>query len=192
MRRILATLFLAATVLSGCIAPGGTQSEVVVSPYDRRSHEAIFSDADIERNFRAEMLRRSELSGPTHIRLHAYNGLALVTGEAPTEQLRDWAINLARIIPGVKQVHDYIRIGKLSSEASRRQDAQLKQSLQNALIQVPPIKGFHPSQINIVTEQGVVYLLGLVRRNEANAAINKIRGVGGVKEVVTVFTYIGK
>jgi osmotically-inducible protein OsmY len=192
MRRILATLFLAATVLSGCVVPGGTESGVVVSPYDRRSREAIFSDADIERNFRAEMLRRTELSVPTHVNLHAYNGLALVTGEAPTEQLRDWAVNLARIIPGVKQVHDYIRIGKPGSEASRRKDAQLQKSLQSALLQMPPIKGFHPSQIHIVAEQGVVYLLGLVRRNEANAAINKIRGIGGVKEIVTVFTYIGK
>jgi osmotically-inducible protein OsmY len=192
MRRTILALFLATTALSGCVAPAGiAEGTPYVSPYDRRSHEAIIGDAAIERNFRSEMRRREELSGPTHIRLHAFNGLALATGEAPTAQLRDWAVNLARIIPGVKQVHDYIRIGPLSPEASRRNDALLQQALANALLQMQPIDGFHPAQVTIVTERGAVYLLGLVLRHEADAVIKKIRTVPGVKEIVNVFTYIG-
>lgn len=191
MRRTTFAFYLAITVLSGCNAPGGVSATAPsVSPYDRRSHEAIFNDAEIERNFRAEMQRREELSAPTHINLHAFNGLALLTGEAPTEPLHEWAVNLARIIPGVKQVHDYILIGEPSSDASRQIDTLIQQSAQNALLQMRPIRGFHPSQVKIVAERGTLYLLGLVRRHEADAVVKKIRTVQGINEIVKVFTYI--
>ncbi|MGR8934776.1 MAG: BON domain-containing protein [Gammaproteobacteria bacterium] len=190
MRRTLLTLSLAITLLSGCTTPGGISPSPIASPYDRRSHEAIYSDTEIERNFRSEMERREDLSEPTHVNLHAYNGLALLTGETPTEPLHEWAVNLARIIPGVKQVHDYILIGAPSSEASRRIDALLHQSASNAVLQMQPIRGFHPSQIDIVVERGTVYLLGLVRRTEADTVVKKIRTVQGVNGIVKVFTYI--
>lgn len=188
MRQRLYASFIGAVVLAGCAA---SAPKPVVSPYERRSNEAVFGDAEIERNFRTEMSRRVELSGPTHINLNSFNGAALMTGESPKAQLRDQAVRLASIIPGVKTVHDYIRLAKPSSNASQQQDVNLHQVLHNALQQMPPLPGFHPSQIKIVVEQGTVYLMGLVRRNEADAAISIIRGAEGVKEIVTVFTYIG-
>jgi osmotically-inducible protein OsmY len=186
MRHNLLVLVIAATVLAGC-----STAKPVVSPYERRSNEAVYGDAEIERNYRTEMGRRVELSGPTHINLTSFNGVALLTGEAPKKQLRDRAVGLARIIGGVKEVHDYIRIAKPSSNALQQQDERLKQRLQSALRQMQPIQGFHPSQIKIVVEQGSVYLMGLVRRNEADAVIARLRSIDGVKEIVTVFTYIG-
>lgn len=191
MRRSIFALFLATLALAGCNTPGsGTFTSSEASSYDRRSHEAIFGDAEIERNFAREMQHREELSEPTHIRLHAYNGRALVTGEAPTEHLHEWAVNLARIIPGVKEVYDYSVIAEPSTGASRQHDALLQQAAQNALLQMRPIRNFHPSQVKIVVERGAVYLLGLVRRNEADAVVKKIRTVKGVSEIVKVFTYI--
>lgn len=191
MRRITLAFFLAITALSGCTTPGGVSGSALnLSPYDRRAQEAIIGDAEVERNFEREMQRRDQLSEPTHINLHSFNGRALLTGEAPTEPLHEAVVNLARIIPGVKEVYDYVAITQPSSEEARQYDEFLQQALQDALMQIRPMKSFHPSQVKIVVEQGTVYLLGLVRRNEADAVVKKIRTVKGVNEIVKVFTYI--
>jgi osmotically-inducible protein OsmY len=49
---------------------------------------------------------------------------------------------------------------------------------------------FSVNQVKVVTEGSVVYLMGLVTRKEAEAAVEIARTTGGVQKVVRVFEYI--
>ena len=47
----------------------------------------------------------------------------------------------------------------------------------------------NPLHVKVVTENGVVYLLGIVTEGEANAAVEVARTTGGVRKVVRIFDY---
>ena len=49
---------------------------------------------------------------------------------------------------------------------------------------------FAANHVKVVTEAGVVYLMGLVSQKEANAAVEIARTTGGEQKVVRVFEII--
>ena len=97
-------------------------------------------------------------------------------------------IAIVRTIEKVQDVYDGITLAKPSSLGSRSSDGLLTTKVKTQLLR---IKGFDPTRVKVVTERGVVYLMGFLNRDEGNAVAAVARRVGGVQKVVKLFEYRG-
>jgi osmotically-inducible protein OsmY len=190
-RSTLALLVLAvATILplSGCfplMAGGAAVTASVAS--DRRTTGAIVDDEGIEWKVSDKIAR--QLGDRVHISVTSYNRIVLLTGEAPREEDRALAERLARETENVRDVVNEIQIASPSSLGSRMNDANITAQVKARFVNQSQ-GAFAPNHVKVVTENGVVYLMGLVTRREADAATQIARTTSGVRKVVRVFEYI--
>jgi len=188
MRRWVALLLVASTAaLQGCVEAlivGGVAAGVMMAA-DRRTAEVMFNDQGIE--FSAGSKIDEALKGQGHVNVTSYNYTLLLTGEVPTAQAKADAEKAASEVPRVKTLVNELQIAGTSSGASRSNDAYITSKVKSSFLGNGKFK---PTDVKVVTEAGVVYLLGLVTREEADAATEVARGTGGVQKVVRVFEYI--
>jgi osmotically-inducible protein OsmY len=118
----------------------------------------------------------------------SFNGIVLLTGEVPDEAMRTRVNELIRGVDGVRQVHDETTIAAPSSFMSRSGDSWITTKVKTALMTDDTGMG---ASTKVVTEKGVVYLMGLVSPEEADKLTEIARRVGGVQKVVKVFEYKG-
>jgi len=163
---------------------GGVATGVVVAA-DRRQSEVIFGDQRIE--IVASNRIGDALAGQGHVNITSYNYMVLLTGEVPSAQVKADAERIASEVPQVKTVINELQIAGASSMASRSNDSYITSKVKSNLLGADKVG---PTSIKVVTEAGVVYLLGLVTREEADAATEIARGTGGVQKVVRVFEYV--
>ena len=191
--RLVFLLIFFVPFLSGCssiVATGSAEATGLALLHDRRDSDAILVDEGIEIQADVERNKHKALRNNTHINVTAYNGRVLVTGEATHIKLRNQIINQVRSARGVKLVHDEITIGKKSSFSSRSNDAFITTKVKTVLTEIKNIPGFDATRTKVVTEKGIVYLMGLLYEKEGKAAVEKARRVKGVRKVVAVFEYI--
>jgi osmotically-inducible protein OsmY len=167
---------------------GGTAVGVSVA-HDRRTTGTVMDDQTIELKIYDALER--QLPPGNRISTTSYNGAVLLTGEVVSEAMRQQAEQIARNLsqPPVREVYNELVIGPPSPMSVQRNDALITTKVKTALFQIK-IKDFDPSRVKVVTERGVVYLMGLVRRKEADAAADAASRVDGVRQVVTLFEYI--
>jgi osmotically-inducible protein OsmY len=178
-------------ILNGCVTAPIDESEITRElAQGRRSRAQIVTDRSIEADSLDELSGDKELLAQTHINVHAFNGAALLTGQAPSEALRAKAVNLVRSVDDVKIVYNKITIAPPSDLSSRANDAQLAANVRAALDKIRTLNGFSPTMVKAYTEQGVVYLMGKVHRNEGTVVINLVRYQPNVKQIITVFEYL--
>jgi osmotically-inducible protein OsmY len=182
---------LATTLLTGCIPllVGGTAVGVGVA-HDRRTTGTVVDDQTIELKLYDAL--NQQLPPGNHINTTSYNGAVLLTGEVVSEAVRQQAEQIARNLsePQVREVYNELAVGPPSSLSVQSNDALITSKVKTALLQITNIPGFDPSRVKVVTDRGVVHLMGLVKRQEADAAADKASQVGGVSQVVTLFEYI--
>lgn len=182
-------LVLLVTQLQGCagfVLAGGT---VVAVAHDRRTAGTMLEDQTVEMKANSSISSDKELKEQSHINVTSYNLNVLLTGEAPTDTLRSRAENATASVPKVRKVHNQIVIAAPSSMGARSSDTWITTKVKTQLLNVEQ-EDFDPSRIKVVTESGSVYLMGLVTRSEADAAVESIRQVKGVQRVVKLFEYI--
>jgi osmotically-inducible protein OsmY len=188
MGRLLAVLILAFSALaSGCVplvvgtaAVGGT-----MVAGDRRSAEVQLTDERIE--WTASKGIGPKIGAEGHVNIASYNRTVLLTGETKTEALKEECEKLAAGASDVKNVVNEIQIAAPSSLSSRSNDTYLTGAVKARFVGE---QKFNPLYVKVVTESGVVYLMGLVTKKEADDATNIARHVSGVKRVVRIFEYI--
>jgi osmotically-inducible protein OsmY len=183
--RLIALIFVL-TLSHGCAAIfiGGAATGVNVAQ-DRRTTGTFIEDQAIELKSMDAILQDKEVSSQTHLNVTSFNTVVLVSGEAPTEELRQRAIQLVKNIEKVSHLHDEITIAGPSSLMSRSGDTLITTKVKSKLIAKTP-NGMH---IKVVTENGVVYLMGLLNREDASKATEITRQTGGVQKVVKLFQY---
>lgn len=172
------------------LATGGAEVTGLSLWHDRRTSKALAIDERIEINAALELNAHDEIRELCHFNITAYNGKTLITGETPTKQLKTKIIAIVRVIAGVKLVHDELIIGQPSSLSSRSKDAYITTKIKSALSKVKHLPGFDATRIKVITENGTVYLMGLVHNNEGLVASEIARREKGVKKVVKIFEYI--
>lgn len=119
----------------------------------------------------------------------SYNRIVLLTGEAPREEDRALAEQLARETENVRDVVNEIQIASPSSLGSRASDSSITAQVKARFVNQSN-GAFAANHVKVVTENGIVYLMGLVTRREADAATHIARTTSGVRKVVRVFEYI--
>jgi len=188
---VLAALILSTTILQGCataVVGGAATGAAVV--HDRRSAGTFVDDEIIEVKAVKELFSDQEIFDNTHINVTSYNNIVLLSGEAPTDALKNKAASIVSPIPKVRKVHNEIVIAAPSSLLTRSSDTWITAKVKTNLFQVKDSPGFDPTRIKVVTENGSVFLMGLVHRNEADIVIDATRTVSGVQRVVKLFEYI--
>ena len=181
-------LSLVVLILSGCAAAvvttGATAANVA---HDRRTTGTFIEDQSIELKAISEFFKDKEINSNTHINVTSYNQVVLVTGEAPTEELRQRIIDIVNGIPKVTKVYNEITIAAPSAFSSRSSDSLITTKVKTKLL---TMDNFDGTRVKVVTEKGIVYLMGLLTRDEAERATEVTRRSGGVQKVVKLFQYI--
>lgn len=180
---------LVAAMLQGCIATAvGTTAAVGTSiAYDRRSTGAYIDDEIIELKSVNALGSDEELYDQSHINVTSFNNIVLMTGEAATEEFRERAGNLIGNLPKVRKVYNEVAVAAPSAVLARSSDALITSKVKASLLNA---EANLFGRTKVVTEAGIVYLMGLVSQAEADSAVEVTRRVGGVQRVVKVFEYL--
>jgi osmotically-inducible protein OsmY len=113
--------------------------------------------------------------------------MVLLTGEAPDAAAKATAEKVAQGVDNVRGVYNELAVGPNSALSARANDTYLTSVVKARFVDA---QRFSPVHVKVVTEAGVVYLMGLVTRKEADAASEIARTTRGVHRVVRVFEYI--
>ncbi len=117
----------------------------------------------------------------------SYNGIVLVTGQTPRAELKELAGKAANSVQSAKKVHNELQITEPTSGLVRSNDALLTTSIKTRMLSYNDVPA---SKVKVVTENGVVYLLGIISRAEAQRATSVVQDVNGVQKIVRLFEYI--
>jgi osmotically-inducible protein OsmY len=190
-KRLLFAVFAIVTgasmLLTGCVpllvagAVGGTA--LVAS--DRRSVGAQADDEAIELKVANNI--GTGYGDRVHVNVTSYDGIVLLTGEVPTQDLVKSIGDIARSTAKVRKVENELTVGPVSSVGSRTNDSYITSKVKARFVEA---NKFAPNHVKVVTERQVVYLLGLVRRDEADTAAQIAATTSGVVRVVKLFEYI--
>lgn len=188
MRRIHLLTLLAALIpaLTGCfpVVATGVGTGAIMHE-DRRTAGTFIEDEEIE--LKAGSRIGDALKDDVHINVTSINRSVLLTGEARTDAAKREAEQIARSITNVRNVTNDIKVSGLASFTSRSNDTYITSRVKMEMVRASK---FSVNHVKVVTEDGVVYLMGMVTRKEAEDATEIARAVGGVQKVVKVFEYV--
>ncbi len=179
------TVACSVTVLSGCallVAGGAVTTAAVVA--DHRSTGTILDDRMIEGKASDFFGADGELSKQAHLNVTSYNGMALVVGQAPTEALRQRAVEYVTRVAKVRHVYNEVTVDAPLPGLNRTHDGLITTKVKGKLISISDINS---NDITVTTENGVVYLMGFLDQPTGDAVGEAVAGVSGVQKVVKLF-----
>jgi osmotically-inducible protein OsmY len=189
MRKMIGLTLAAAAlaVLQGCfpLAVTGVGAAALMAT-DRRTAGTYIEDEGIEWKVIGRL--RERFPG-AYVNATSFNRRVLLTGEAPTEEAKKQVEDAVRAIDNVREITNELQIAGASSIASRGNDVLVTSNVKARMVNNGK---FSPQHVKVITEQGAVYLMGLVTPQEGDAAVEIARTTSGVNRVVKVFEYIGK
>jgi osmotically-inducible protein OsmY len=184
-RALLASLAISG-VLGGCVAlAGGAMVGGTLLAVDRRTTGTQVDDQTIE--LRASSAVTAAVGDRAHVNATSYNRVVLLTGEVPTEADRAKVEAAVAKVENVRAVVNELAVMPNSSFGQQSNDTLITGKVKAAFVDT---KDLQVGSMKVVTERGVVYLMGRVTEAEANSAANAARSVGGVQKVVKVFEII--
>ena len=182
-----AALAILIAMLSGCVplvVGAGVAAGAAVAT-DRRTTGTQVDDEVIEDRAVLEIHQR--FKGDFHVNVTSYNGIVLLTGEVPAESAKADVENLVRSNPKVRAVQDELAVGPVTDLGSRSNDTLITSKVKARFVEA---NKFQINHVKVVTERGVVYVIGIVTRDEGTAAGEIASTTSGVQRVVKVFEYI--
>jgi len=183
--RLLVLLAGVLPVLYGCVAAvvGGAGTAALIAE-DRRTVGTVTEDEGIELKARS---RIDEKFRDSHINITSFNRSVLLTGETADAAARTGIEKITRAIENVRGVHNEITVAGNSALSARANDAYLTSKVKTRFLDQQKFNAIH---VKVVTENNVAYLMGLVKRKEADDATEIARTTGGVQKVVKLFEYL--
>ena len=123
----------------------------------------------------------------TNFEVTSFKGFVLITGQVPSPKMIPLATHEVERLRNVRKVHNELTVAGPTSMISRTNDAWLTTKVKSALVAAEDTDA---SRIKVVTENGVVFMMGLLTRAEADAAVDITRQIQGVQKVVKLFEYM--
>jgi len=186
MKKIITILLLSSTLfLSACVAVMAVGAAAGLVVYDKRSVHMIEYDTRLFHDVHTAIVTDKAFDD-SRIVVSSFNRVILLTGQTPTPSLRSKADKIARSIKGVRRVYDQIAIDDPISMSQRTKDSWITSQVKTKMLAK---KGLSSGSIKVVTEDGVVYLIGKVSHDQANLAVDVARHVADVRKVVKIFQY---
>lgn len=181
---VLLSCLLQACVPAAIAVVGATAGGAII--YDHRSVNTMARDRDTTFEAGRKLAADPDLK-QAHIVVATFNHVALLTGQAPTPELSQRAYDIVSSLPNIKRIYNEITIAPPTSEWRRSHDAWITTKVKAAMLAQ---KGLRSSLIKVVTENSVVYLMGMVRHTQGNLAADVASKVKDVRTVVKLFEYL--
>jgi len=185
----LFAVVLSALLLQGCVAAAvvGAAGVATKTGTDPRTVGTQVDDPTLEARVSNAISANKDLKDKARIVATAYSGKVLLTGQAPTADMANTAKQLTMKVDGATDVYSEIRLGTPVSLGTASADTWITTKVRSQLLTSDQVKS---SNVKVTTENGEVFLLGLVTQEEGQAAAKIAAGVSGVKHVTTAFTYV--
>lgn len=183
-------------VLGGCAAPivAGTATAGVAGSgavaVDERTFGTMVEDEGIEWKVRAAVNQAGLKEDDHHnVKVTSFNRIVLLTGQVPDEEAKGKAADEAGRVEQVRGVHNELVVTPPTRLSRRSADALVTARVKVAVAAKSDLKP--PANLNtkVVTEDGVVFLMGLLTREEAEAITAAVQTVPGVRQIVRLFEY---
>ncbi len=186
MKRNMLLLLLIGALLNGCVVAVVAGAATGLAVYDRRSVAMIERDARI-----FHVVHKTIVTDPrfqnSHVVVSVFNQVVLLAGQTPIASLRVVAEKIAQSTPQVHRVYNEITVDQTRLLTEQSKDVWITGEVRAKLLTK---KGLESGSIRVVTENEVVYLMGIASPEQAGLAVDVARQVNGVRKVVKVFQYI--
>lgn len=183
----ITALALSCLLLQGCAAVVvGAGVGAATAAHDRRTLGTQVDDKTVAARLKTALSNNQALEDGANINIQVFNGVALLVGQSPNEDLKTQAQRTAEGVKNVRKFHNQIRIGSPIPASTVANDVWLSSKVRTSLIADKRINGLH---ISVTVEDSEVFLMGLVSEREANIAVEVSRNVSGVARVVKAFEY---
>ena len=191
MKKII-LLILASSLINACstIAVGTSEITGVSLVHDRRDIQTIALDERIEISASINLNSDDDIRKYTHFNLTSFNRILLITGEVSHADLRTRINNILQKVENVTLVQNQMENANPSSFQTRSYDSLITTKVKTAFSSDKKMPGLDAIRIKVVTENGRVFLMGLVHKKEGEIAAEIAQGVEGVRQVIKVFEYI--
>ena len=184
--RTALALGLCAVLLQGCelalLGAGGAAAMTAME--DRRTAGTQIEDEGIELRIGNRVSER--FGGKAHVNVTSFNRWVLLTGEVADEASRAQLDKISESAGNVRGISNEVQVAGISSLGSRANDSFITSKVKARFVEG---RRFSPVHVKVVTEAGVVYLLGVVTQKEADDAVEIARTTDGVRKVVKIFEY---
>jgi len=187
---ILSALIIASTILSSCapiVQGAAAVTTVATMSNDRRTMGEILDDKTLYMTL-GNIVSKDVLLDDAHINFNVYNKSVLMTGEAETDDLKNYLEEMVtKKAPKMNQLINEVAIMPNSSYLARAKDGIISVQIEALFLDQ---EVFHPAHVSVLTERGIVYLMGSVTKREAEQATNVASKAKNVKQVVKLFNYL--
>ena len=165
-----------------------TGNEGIEENRGSRSMGAVVDDNSIETVIKVNLNAADEQLKKAHINVVSFNGTVLLVGQVPSQDIKNLATRVASTSSSrVKEVYNELEVAGATTFLSRSNDAWLTAKIKTLMLADAEVSGM---RTKVITENGVVYLMGLLTQEEANTAVNLVSNTKGVTKVVRSFEYI--
>jgi osmotically-inducible protein OsmY len=183
------------TMLSACLLMASGCSSFIAAVSDgpieddpgKRTFGARLDDDVIQAKARVNIRSADQRLSDARIVVTSYNGIVLLVGQVPSETLAGKAEQIAAQVNRVRHVHNELEVRDNLPFTARTSDRWINTRVRSRLMVSDEVDA---SRIRVLTENGVVYMMGLVTREEANQAAEIVRTTNGVQKVIRIFEYI--
>ena len=189
MRALLLISFLSVTaILSGCTAAvvGGAAAGTSIA-LDKRTTGNYVEDQNIKMKFGYLYDENELFNDKSHINVTSYNLQILITGEVENEKQKQALSQIARGVKNIRHAYNEAIIAPVTSYSSRSNDSYLTAKIKTSVF--TNINELEGAQVKVVTENGSVFLMGLVTKKQGGQITEIARTTQGVKKVIKLFEY---
>lgn len=186
MKTLISTAI--AVLLTGCASLIGSTTDEPIKPNpEGRSMGEVIDDNSLATRLQVNLAKSDAEFEQANISVYANAGVVLLVGQVPRPGMVKRATEIARNDAQVKAVHNHLKVGPNSSAGVRANDTWLATKVRSRMFTTDK---FPSSKVNIIVEEGIVYLMGRVENDTAREAVKLASEVNGVQKVVTVFTLV--
>ena len=173
--------------LNGCIGVfiAGAATGTAIAT-DNRDFNTSNDDQSLRHQIYVNILNDKELKD-SNITIASFHRRVLLTGQTKNSILKIKAEKIAKATPNIKKIYNEIVVGEESSLTSKSKDVWITTKVKSKLLSAPGLKS---GNIKVITENGTVYLIGVVTKKQATLAEEATRKIYNVKRVVKIFEYL--
>lgn len=181
-------VFTASMLSTGCAEIiHVTTSKPIEMKSNTRTMGAKFNDEEIETAAKVNIKKSSPELEHAHVNIDSFNGVVLLTGQVPTEELRNLVADTVYQLSPVREIHNELVVGEATNFALRSQDSWITTKVKAQLLADSETES---RRVKIITEMQTVYLMGMVTHAEADHITNMVSHTSSVQKVVKVFEYL--
>lgn len=171
------------TILTEVTGDEGFQEDPTI-----RSAGTVVDDESIETRIAVNLRSREPEFRNASFNINSHNGIVLMVGQVSSERLREQATEIASDTSSrIRRIHNELEVADSRSLLARGNDTWLATKVRTQLAANDDV---HANRIRVVANNGRIYLMGIVPREEGDRAVRLARNVGGVNRVVAVFEYL--